>query len=371
METRKVQQVSGGTYTVSLPKEWAESEGIGAGTEVTLHTHRDGLVVVEARERDGVDGPVAVRATGEESAPLERLLRAAYAAGREAVRIEAADAFTREQRRTVEAVARDLTGATVTENGPSRIRVGIHLDPAEVSLRQSVRQLLFVAESLHSDATAALRGDAAVPDPGARDDQADRLFAMTDRYVGRGLARLDEADALGLDRATLFELRVTARELERMADHAERIAAVAAATDGECVYAPDDWQAVAGSARAVVRDAVEVVVDDRDLDAAWAALEARDAVRTALADLERRLFDERDSDHRLVRALDALARTADCGGNVAELAIRAAIRRGDLDGVVPAAGDAGDAAVNDESGDGERTAGDAVDDSPSSADADG
>lgn len=41
MERRKIQTVDGETYTVSLPEEWAEGEGIHRGTPQESSVERD------------------------------------------------------------------------------------------------------------------------------------------------------------------------------------------------------------------------------------------------------------------------------------------------------------------------------------------
>ena len=46
METRKIQQVGGGTYTVSIPAQWAKEHDIEATSTAYLYTYRDGSLVV-------------------------------------------------------------------------------------------------------------------------------------------------------------------------------------------------------------------------------------------------------------------------------------------------------------------------------------
>lgn len=332
METRKIQQVGGGTYTVSLPKEWAELADISAGSVVDLHTHIDGLLVIQAHD-GGQDATPAldVCVPYDDHACVERRLRAAYAAGAREIRLDAPDGLTDAQRRIIDRVTRNLTGVTVAEETETSITVRTLLDANEVSVVQSVRQLQFVTLSMYRDALAALTGETTVDRPEDRDDQVDRLYAMIERHFERGLARLDEVDALGLTRSELFELWATARELERVGDHAERIATVAGQLDDPVDdQLAADIEAVAETAQAVVTDAVSVVVDDAGLDGARRALEGRDQVRSDVTDLDRRLFEASDADYRLTRVLDSLERTAEHGGNVAELGLRRLIRDGDL-----------------------------------------
>ncbi len=332
METRKIQTVSSGTYTVSLPKEWAESQDITAGDTVSLHTHIDGVLALQAQEcADDTPERIAIQVAHADAEPLERTLRAAYAVGAKEVRLEAVDRFTTDQRRIVDQVARNLTGVSVTAESESTITVRTLLDTEEVSVRQSVCQLKFVALSMHRDATAAVTEDT---DPGNladRDDQADRLYAMIDWSFARGLARLGEVDALGLTRPELFELWGTTRELERVADHAEGIATVAAEID---VAVDDsiknDLREVAATAREIVADAVSVIVGDVSVETAQQALTARDRVREEIATLERRLGESSNEGTQLGPVLDRLRRTAEHGGNIAEFGLRHAIRHGEL-----------------------------------------
>ena len=332
METRKVQQVGGGTYTVSLPKEWAESEGVTPGTEVALSAHIDGTLVVrtEARER-APDGRVTVP-VGDDPDAVERLVRAGYAAGSTELRLDSPGGLSADQARALQRVGRGLTGVAIGEDEEG-VTVRTLVDPGEVSVRQSVRQLQYVALSMHRDAVAGLAG-AGMANPGDRDDQADRLYALVERHLTRGLARLEEVDALGLDRTELFELWATARELERVADHAERVARTASDLGAGAGVAEDPVGAIddlACAARAVVEDAVGLVVDGRGLETAHEVLCARDRVRAEGETLDRRLFEAEGVDYRLTRVLDSVVRTAEHGGNIAEVGLQRALRRERVD----------------------------------------
>lgn len=332
METRKIQTVGGGTYTVSLPKGWAEAQDIDTGDTVNLHTHIDGILALQAREgEDGEPGRVAVRVAHDEATSLERTLRAAYAVGAKEVHLDAVDGFTTDQRCVVDQVARNLTGVSVTEESESKITVRTLLDTEEVSVRQSVRQLKFVALSMHRDATAAVSGDVNPGNLADRDDQADRLYAMIDRSFARGLARLDEVDALGLTRSELFELWGTTRELERVADHAEGIATVATEID-DPVDEPitEEIRDIGQRTREIVADAVSVIIGDADVETAQQALTARDQVREEITSFECQLAGSANESAQLKPILDRLRRTAEHGGNIAEFGLRHAIRHGEL-----------------------------------------
>jgi len=339
METRKIQQVGGGTYTVSLPKEWATAADIEPGAVVALHSHIDGTLVVQTGVEDDDDRPLQLSVDDAESPALDRTLRAAYAAGVDGIELDAPDGVTERIHRRVEGVTRDLTGVTVTDSGEDAIQVRSLLDVEEVSITQSVRQLQFAALSAHREATAHLT--ATPPDaPGGQDDGTDRIAAMVDHYFQRGLDSLSVMDALGLTRPELFDRWVTARELARIADHADRIATTADRLDD-----PVDPQLaaevdeLADRGRDLAEDAVSVVLDtggrpangstaavDDGAAAARRCLDAREELCEDIRAFDRRLFETDGADYRLTHAVDALRGTAEAAGEIAEVGLQSLLR---------------------------------------------
>lgn len=341
METRKIQQVGGGTYTVSLPKEWATAADIEPGAVVALHSHIDGTLVVQTGvEADDTD-PLTLSVDDAEAACVERTLRAAYTAGINSLELEPPDGVTEVTHRRVDRVTRALTGVTVTDSGDDAIQLRSLLDVEEVSITQSVRQLQFAALSAHREATTAVT--ASPPGaPGGQDDQTDRIIAMVDHYFQRGLDSLSVMDALGLTRPALFDRWVTARELGRVADHADRIGAVADRLDDP--VEPDlaaDLETLADRSRDLVRDAVGVVLDadgppssqtaapagdDSAIDAARRLLDERDELADDIDAFDHRLFETDDADYRLTHTVDALRQTAEAAGAVAEVGLQSLLR---------------------------------------------
>lgn len=334
MEKRKIQEVGGGTYTVSLPLEWAKSEGLTQGTAVNLHTHLDGILVIQPQESENDPAArVEIRVDRPTPESLEQTLRAAYATGAKEVVPHGPELFRTDQHRAVDNVARNLAGTSVVEESESKITVRILLDASEVSVVQSVRQLAFVALSMHREATAALTDGAQSGGFDERDDQADRLYALIERSFSRALARLDEVDALGLTRPELFDLWSTTRELERVADHAEGIATLATDEAPLAESAVDAVQDRASRARSIVEGGVGVVVGDAGVETAREALAVRDGVCDDITADDRFPTASSGVDERpglVTFVMKDLHRTARHGGNIAELGLRSAIRRDEL-----------------------------------------
>jgi phosphate uptake regulator len=339
METRKIQQVGGGTYTVSLPKEWATAADIEPGAVVALHSHIDGTLVVQTGVETDTTDPLTLSLDDAEPTCVERTLRAAYTAGVDSVELSSPDGVTEETHRRVDELTRALTGVTVTDSDDGAIQVRSLLDAEEVSITQSVRQLQFAALSAHRAATTAVT-DSTPDAPGRQDDQTDRIAAMVDHYFQCGLDSLSVMDALGLTRPELFDCWVTTRELTRVADHADRIAATADRLDD--TVDPDlaaDLDDLADRSRTLVEDAVGVVLDadcrlvddstapSKDGTAtAWRCLDARDEFIADTETLDRKLFESSDADYRVTHAVDALRGTAEAAGQIAEVGLQSLLR---------------------------------------------
>ncbi|WP_227380963.1 phosphate uptake regulator PhoU [Haladaptatus halobius] len=332
MKSRKIQKIGSGTFTVSLPPEWAKSENLSQGSIVDLHTHIDGGLVIQPRANENdLTEQVTIEVAHNDGKYITHLMQAAYTAGFDKVTLVAQESFTNAHRQAVNEAVSILSGVTISTESQTRITVQILLDPKEISVRQLVRQLKVVALSMHRNATATLSNEKTAASLADRDDYADRLYTLIDRSFERALLRLDEIDALGLTRTELFELWVTARELERIADHAEHISEITAEFDNLAkVTYTSEFQQIAQMARDIVEDAVSSILGDTDVNTAYRALTVRDQVREEAAALDRRLFEASSADYRLALVLNSLRRTAEQGGNIAERELQAVIRRGDI-----------------------------------------
>jgi phosphate uptake regulator len=332
METRKVQLTGGSTYTVSLPKGWAGEHGIEAGAQLHLYPHEDGSI--EVRPDPSGDGVRDVRATVGDRSPaaIETTLETLYAVGVDECTLEAEDGFDREQRAAVEATVGRLLGFEIVEATDDRFVLRTLLRTADVSVRQSLDQLRLTALSMHRNAvSAACDGDAGRAEQVLeRADEASRLFALVARSHDRALTDLREVDRLGMNRSTLADHVATARQLDQLGRQATRLA------DRIIDRPPEnevgqDLEPLADGAREIVADASEAVLGEPDAEAAYDALTAREEVTDDVATAERQGFDA-DAGDPAIRwsVLDDARRTADLGGAIARIGIRAAAREDGL-----------------------------------------
>jgi phosphate uptake regulator len=332
METRKVQLSGGTTYTISLPKPWAQEHGIDSESLVALHPNGDASLLIEVVDEGGPTDRTAVVDIGTADAKaLEQQVIALYVVGFDSIELRDSTGLGDDQRRTVDTALAELSGFELIEATNARIRVKSLIDAGNVDVRKSALRLRLVTLSMLEDALSAIvdRDSDLACDVVRRDTEADKLFAMVTRHFRRSLTDLQEVAKLAYSRDELFEYYYVCRQFERVADHAEKMATFASHEQGTI---PDP---LAGhldrfgeAARAILEHAADVVLLDADVEMAHEALARRDVLCGDIDDVDRELYDhgEPDAAYTTGLLLDSIGRIANYGANVAEIGVQQALR---------------------------------------------
>jgi phosphate uptake regulator len=328
METRKVQVTGGSTYTVSLPKDWATANDVSAGSVVEFHSEEDILLLSPQREEDRERGSIDI--DGLEGDQLTRAVMTMYVSGFDVIEFQASR-VTAGQRRTIREATQGLVGLEVIEETGDRVVLQDLLDSSELSVHNAITRMRLVSLTMLSDAVTALveNDDELAHDVMERDDDVDRLWYMVSRVFRTVLRNPAAATEIGFPRETVFDYQSSARQLERIADHATKIAGIGLEIgdiDDEVVAGLRDLQDAAETVPETAMDAL--LTDDSD-EAVRLATEARsdlpaiDARARDVGDVIRNL-DDPELAQSLALVVDSLSRTADYGGNIAESALQKA-----------------------------------------------
>jgi phosphate uptake regulator len=338
METRKVQLSGGTTYTVSLPKSWAQEQGIDSDSLVELHPKGDGSLLVEVLGDSEVDDrSVVLDITTTDIDELEQQLVALYTIGFDDVVLKDRSGHADAQRRAIESAIEGLSGFELFESAKTRIQLRNLIDATNIDIRKSALRLRLVVISMHSDAITALTDDDSqlarrVID---RDNEADKLFAMVTRHFRRSLLDLREVEKLEHSRDRLFEFYYVCRQFERVADHAVKMARFVLE---EQPTVPDELAErlaeYGETARSILNMSADVVLTDGDIEMAHRALADRDSLADTLDDEDRNLYghDQPDVAYTMGLLLDSIRRSADYGANVATIGIQQVLREEAPDG---------------------------------------
>ena len=139
------------------------------------------------------------------------------------------DRMTADQRRTVRDATQGLVGLEVIEEMPNQMVLQDLLDSSELSMENAVTRMRLVSLTMLEDAVESLvtDDDELAHDVMERDDDVDRLWYMTSRVFRTVLRNPTAANDVGFSRETCFDLQSSGRQLERIADHATKIAELA------------------------------------------------------------------------------------------------------------------------------------------------
>ncbi len=330
METRKVQVTGGSTYTVSLPKEWATDNGISGGSVVEFYPEDDTLLLTPRREETKVEGTLDI--TGLEGDQLMRAVVTMYVSGFDIITLET-PRISAAQRRTIREATQGLVGLEVIGETSERVRLQDLLDSSELSMHNAITRMRLVSTTMLADAVTALLedDDDLAADVVHRDDDVDRLWSMVSRVFRSVLRDPSSAATIGLDRETCFDYHSTARQLERVGDHATKISIHAQSLDAPPEDAAEAIAELHTEATAIVEMAMDALLEDDTERATRLANDARERI-TTIDSIARRVDDrirelEPQQAQLLGLIIDSLSRSADYGGNIAETALQKAAPR--------------------------------------------
>ncbi|QIB75292.1 phosphate uptake regulator PhoU [Halogeometricum borinquense] len=328
VETRKVQVTGGSTYTVSIPKDWATENSVSAGSEVEFYPEGDSLFLTPRTEDERTEGTLDIaNLAGDE---LTRAVMTMYVSGFDIIALESGR-ITTEQRRTIREATQSLVGLEVLEETRDRVVIRDLLDSSELSIHNAVTRMRLISLSMLEDAIAAMAelDDDMARDVIQRDDDVDRLWMVVSRIFRATLRTPKAAEELGLPREVCFDYQSAARQLERIGDHATKIAHLTLnfeePVSEDVVSALEELYM---EARKVVDDGMDALFTDDPDEASRLANDARENVQQI--DERARKIDEllRDLDPARAQLLglivDSVSRSADYGGNIAETALQKA-----------------------------------------------
>lgn len=237
METRKLQKTGGSTFVVSLPKHWVLSSNLKEGDPVSITVDDHGFLILDPSlgARRPVQKAEIQADEREDPVHLMRRLIGLYVSGHDEIVVRSKLRIAPETRKTIRDFARRVIGAEIVEESANTISVQDVADHANLDMRKIIRRMHLMCRSMLADALDALiRGDADLAnDVVARDDEVDRLYWFTAKQRSMILRDPGVARKMGVGVPESAFYLAASKALERIADHAARIAYSVAALKGE------------------------------------------------------------------------------------------------------------------------------------------
>ncbi|OGF56824.1 MAG: hypothetical protein A2Z21_02580 [Candidatus Fraserbacteria bacterium RBG_16_55_9] len=319
----------GNTYMITLPKQWIDRLGLKKGDPLTLVQVGSGIYFYQAHERKSEATRTQLRAEEELSGEaLVRALLSLYIAGFDV--IEVVGPITEEQRKVVREATQRLIGEILQETD-ERLLIQTLRDPEVLSVPQLLEYIYENAAEMWKEAAdALLEGH---PKKASRviqrDERVDRFYLRLSRQLYATLRDPLAEVERGVSRVDFFNIHLVARQLERVADHAVKVAheAQALAEKGHKLDSELMTQLakVRGDVQQLLAKAMAAFTHLSG-EEAHQALAMLSPIERLLKKLDERVLDLKDP--HLAIVVDSLGRVKDYSANIAEVALNAeALRR--------------------------------------------
>jgi phosphate uptake regulator len=226
-EIRKVQVTGKSTFVVSLPKKWAVSAGITSGSIIHMHPQEDGTLLLTSNGGFVSQGPKTLIIDGRVGEPLIRDIIATYVAGYRVIELKAKN-ITLEQRKDITAIVKKLIGIEIIEETHDKVIIQDISNPGDMPIDTSFRRMHIKVQWMLDNTIKAMNTkDVSLASEVVRqDDEIDRLHLLISKQFMDILlhSRISEKSELGLTGA--FYYRLASDQLERVSDHAGKIASI-------------------------------------------------------------------------------------------------------------------------------------------------
>jgi phosphate uptake regulator len=266
--------------------------------------------------------------TGCEVNALERDIIAAYLYGYDRIEF-LSKRILAEQKQVIRKVCYKLIGPEIIEESSSCVVIQDLLNPNELPIKKGVHRMFLIAGSMQKDAIRALRTadyDLAL-DVSQRDDEVDRLCLLISKQFRSILCGGRMPDSVETSIEELHDFRMAAGPLERIADHAQKIANVASKLRQPIKdKVMEDIEALNNTYMELVKQSVEALFD-ADTSLANEVIDSIDGMHSRVEELHSSILklESHEIMISLGTAVDSLARIGDLGSNIAEIAINSAI----------------------------------------------
>ncbi len=233
METRQLQRTGKTSFTVTLPKKWVETSGLSDKSPVNIYLQSSGSLLIRPQIKS--DTPIKVQLDGHSKKPdwIARELIALYLSGADEIAINQTRILP-QMRDTIRQTSQYLIGLEIIEESSSSLVMRNIFDTAKFPVPQNLQKMFVIARSMLTDAIGALtRSNTLLArDVIDRDIEVDKLhFVIMRQFNSLLRGRFDESQ-LGLSLPSANYYSTIALQVERVADHAVKIAQMRLGLDG-------------------------------------------------------------------------------------------------------------------------------------------
>ncbi len=328
---RRIQKTGGSTYIISLPKNWVTARGLRPGDTLLFTPRADGSLTVFAESTGGSETQRRVVVVANEMAKehLFRRLIAEYIAGYPLLEVRTSTRMSPRTREVVRSFAQRMIGPEILEETAEAVILQDVVGTNPLPIPSILRREHQMVRAMQADAMTAFRhrDESIARDVIDRDWEVDRLHWFLEKQITSALRDARILATLELTLPECATYLMASRVLERIADHAVRIAGTVALLGKEAT--PErvlaDLDRMAHTASTALSDALDCL-DSGDIDKANDVVDlARQTSRERARLLEEIAAKRGRLAIGLAYVLESLERSSSYASDLAEIAINRAV----------------------------------------------
>ena len=221
MEKRKVQKTGGSTYTVSLPKEWAE-DCLDFGDYLSIEKNENHLKLFLEREEE--ENKRTSIKFNNETQTLFRKTVSLYLSGYDHINVVSrTDIDTKDLEKMVK---RNMVGMEVVKSGDSKIELKNLVRYEDLPFQQVLVRIDSLLKEIINEITAAMEKEKSevMDQVEEKEQEVDRMYMLGVRQLKQASTDPDTLEKLEIDsESECVSLRVVLKSLERIGDHLKKI----------------------------------------------------------------------------------------------------------------------------------------------------
>jgi len=229
MEIRRLQKIKGGSFTLSLPKNWVEKRKLKSGEQMAVLEEENGSIRIFPVEMP-LEKPLEITLELEDYPTLRALeysVGTYYIQGTNKITIISKRTISAEHKRRLKLLRMELPGMEVAQEEANKLSFQVLIDPSIFSLESLIEKTSSFSLHLQEDAVKSLieYDFQLAAEALERSKEARRHYRMTIRQVALASLSKSIAKKVGVKSCReCITFALVARDLDRIAYHSSSIA---------------------------------------------------------------------------------------------------------------------------------------------------
>jgi len=231
-EIRRVQVTGGSTFIISLPKKWVRSVGLKPGSPVVINSLKDGSLILKPYQEEGVTSITRAELYAKKDENFSKIIRefiSRYLVGYDIIAIYFEKGMGNQKEMIKRVIREKLIGVELLEESAQHLLVQCLVKYDELPLMKALERMSIITGFMIEDAVKSfLELDKELAEEVVkRDDEVDRFYLFSVRQLKHVIKNITDLYKIGLKTARdCLGYRIIIKSVERIADHAARIAQV-------------------------------------------------------------------------------------------------------------------------------------------------